>query len=499
MFGKIINWFKKGGAKLGMVEELTSITDHPKIAINKEEYERIEENKRLYKAEFDDVEYINSDGEKKTRPFHSINIAKVVSRKLSKLIFNEGVEVSIEEEESNKFIQEVFEENKFRKNFGEQLEAGYAIGGLAIRPYVDSVSGKIKISYAQADSFFPLQSNTNDISEGAFVTRTAIAEGDKKVYYTLFEFHEWEDDKYIITNELYRSDKANKVGIKVSLKSLDKYADLQPVTVMKGFSRPLFVYIKLAGKNNNSLYSPLSLGIIDNSKQQFKDINKKYDEFMEEITNAQRKIIASDQFFKTRFDSNGRPMRAFDDKTSVFQRVRSDDPTLEDFAPNLRSSEYIESINFILRVIELQTGFSAGTFSFDGESVKTATEVVSENSETYATRQDNVFIVKDAIRELIVSIFELAEFYNLYNAPDNLHINIDFDDGVFESKESKLDYYGKADTYRFIPKLISMQKIWGISEKEAKEWLVMIQNEMNGMDPMLQENENYTEMYGDEE
>ncbi|MBU5584950.1 poly(3-hydroxybutyrate) depolymerase, partial [Enterococcus sp. S181_ASV_20] len=64
---------------------------------------------------------------------------------------------------------------------------------------------------------------------------------------------------------------------------------------------------------------------------------------------------------------------SFDSKTSVYQRLKSDEPFIDEFSPSLRSTEFIDSINFILRIIELHTGFSSGTFSFDGQSVKTAT------------------------------------------------------------------------------------------------------------------------------
>ena len=286
MFDKLKALFRIGGAKIAMVETLNSITDHPKIAMSDSELSRIRNNKEIYRNVYGDIEYINSDGYRQTRPFHSLNVSKVVSRKLSKLVFNDGCNISLDDEKADEFLQSVFADNKFRKNFGEELEAGYAIGGLALRPYVDTNSGKIKISFCRADTFFPLQSNTNDISEAAIATVTQQAEGQKTIYYTLLEFHEWVDGKYRIRNELYRSEEQKQVGVRVPLNSLEKYKNLQEETILDGFSRPLFVYIKLAGKNNINLDSPLSLGVIDNAKRQLADINEKYDEFMWEIDEA---------------------------------------------------------------------------------------------------------------------------------------------------------------------------------------------------------------------
>ncbi|MGG6942821.1 UNVERIFIED_CONTAM: poly(3-hydroxybutyrate) depolymerase, partial [Pseudomonas aeruginosa] len=175
-----------------------------------------------------------------------------------------------------------------------------------------------------------------------------------------------------IRNELYRSEEQSQTGVRVPLPTLDKYKELKEESALVGFTRPLFVYIKLAGKNNIDIDSPLSLGIIDNAKRQLIDINEKYDEFMNEVEEARRKILASDHFFKVRYDEKGNPIKRFDSKTSVYQRLKSDEPFISEFVPTLRSQEFIETINFILRIVELQTGFSSGTFSFDGQSVKTA-------------------------------------------------------------------------------------------------------------------------------
>lgn len=478
MFDWFKNMIRKGGAKVGMVESLNNITDHPKIAVNSEEYLRIQDNKRIYKNIFEQVKYLNSDGNYVKRDFHSLNVSKIIARKLSKLVFNDGCSISVDNEKADEFLQKVFNSNKFRKNFGEELEAGYAIGGLVLRPYYDEAHDTIKIAYCRADTFYPLESNTNDISEAAIATVTQVVEGKKNIRYTLLEFHEWENGSYFIRNELYRSEDENQVGVKVPLTSLAKYETLQEEVEMKGFTRPIFVYIKLAGKNNFDISSSLSLGIIDNAKRQLLDINEKYDQFMREIEEAGRKIIASEAFFKARYDKEtGRPMMRFASDTSVFQTMKSEEPFINEFAPSLRATEFIDSINFILRTIELETGFSSGTFSFDGQSVKTATEIISENSETFSTRSDNVLIVEEALKELVVTIFELANSYDLFTLPEKYGINIDFDDGVFQSQDAKADYYGKLTTMQLTSRKRAIQKIQGVTGDEADKILAEIKEE----------------------
>lgn len=499
MFERIKKLFGKGGTILNTGESLKNITDHPRIAMPESEYNRVMRNKMVYMQQFDKIKYIDSNGDECERDMSSINVAKIVSRKLSKLVFNEGCKISVANENNNEFLASVFLDNKFRKNFGEELEAGYAIGGLVLRPYVDVGTNKVKIAYCRADSFFPLHSNTNDVSEAAIATTTQIAEGRKTVYYTLLEFHLWEEGRYYIENELYRSIKESEVGKRVPLNTVEVYENLEERSHMNGFSRPIFVYIKLAGKNNANLESPLGAGVIDNCYAQLIDINDKYDQFMWEIKKSATKIIASEQFFSTKYDDKGKPTRHFDSKSDIFQKLKSEDPFIDTFAPALRTTEFVESINFILRIIEVLTGLSPGAFSFDGQSVKTATEVISEDSESYSTRSDNVLIVGEAIKELVITIFELADAYNIYTRKGEDETSVDFDDGVFKSKEAQLEYNIKASSGQLMPYIVAIQRQFNLSKEEAVKWHKIIREEQLMLDEGEGEHKSYIDEYGKEE
>lgn len=498
----IKNWFRKGGQALGMVSTLNSITDHPRINIDKSELTRIYENMDLYKGKYPKVKYINSNQKKQERDFFFLNMMEQSAKVMASLVFNEQCEITVApeykqaktdderkkvlENEANLFIQHVFEHNDFKKNFAKYLEPMFGLGGLAVRPYYDAITGEIEFSWALADSFFPLRNNTNSISEGVITSKTQESEGNKTYYYTLLEFHEWgANGKYQITNELYKSENPNEVGSKVSLSEL--YKDIPPVVHMD-LTRPNFCYLKPNGFNNINLYSPLGLSICDNSKPTLKQINEAYDQYHWEIKMGQRKVIVSDHFIQTVPDEQGNGVtQVFDDETNIFVGLKADQDDMKniDITHDIRSSQYIESINHFLKTLESQVGFSAGTFSFDGKSMKTATEVVSENSMTYRTRNSHIVEIEKFIKELVVSVLDLARITvgktgsNLYTGdlPSFEDINVDFDDGVFVDKNSQLDYNLKAVEKGVMSKVTFMQKQYGMSETEAQEELARIQSE----------------------
>jgi len=193
----------------------------------------------------------------------------------------------LDDEQADEFIQETLKNDRFNKNFERYLESCLALGGLAMRPYVDN--GRVRVSFIQAPVFLPLQSNTQDISSAAIVTKTIKASGQKNIYYTLIEFHEWaKDGKYIISNELYRSESSEQVGGRVPLAEV--YEDLEEQVELNGLTRPLFSYLKPPGMNNKDINSPLGLSIFDNAKSTIDFINTTYDEFKWEVKMGQRRV-----------------------------------------------------------------------------------------------------------------------------------------------------------------------------------------------------------------
>ena len=475
--------FKKGGMYM-TGQDLDTIFDHERVDFNKEEYNRIKDSMKLFRGKFNQVEYLNSKGKKMKRDFYDLNMMKEVAGHLARVLYNENCTVSVTGA-SKALTEEVLTRTQFNKNFAGYLEPMLALGGLVAKPYYDASTGNIEISWALADTFIPLHSNTNDISEGAFTSTTTKTVGDTQYYYTLLEFHEWENGKYVITNELYRSEKEDKLGKQVLLSEL--YEDLSERTVYEGFTRPNFVYLKPNGFNNINPESPLGIGVCDNAKNTLKFINTAYDQYYWEVKQGKRRIIVSDHFLRKEVTSEGKLVDYFDDETDIFQAVPGDMDNMQnnDITHDIRSDSYIPTINKMLSTLEMQTGLSAGTFTFDAEGVKTATEVVSRDSTTYRTRNSHLTNVEQFIKELVQSITELAkETYtangtHLYSGdtPKDEDIKVSFDDGVFTSREQELNFIAKADSLGTIPLVEKIMRVWELDEKTAKEWASLLKAE----------------------
>lgn len=498
VFSTIKNWFRKGGAKLGMVNQLNNITDDPRISIASDEYERINMAKRYYKDDLGRVSYLNSYGRKMNRDLVSINVTKMAARRLASVIFNEQCTITLgdaDATDANELIGQVLADNDFYNQYEEKLEEAIALGGGAIRPYVDN--DKIKLAWVNASQFYPLHSNSNGIDEAAIASKTTVTENNMNVYYTLLEFHEWNPDgTYKITNELYRSEDINTVGIQVPLNTLDEYKNLQPQVTLTGLTNPLFAYFKAPGANNKQLDSPLGLGLVDNSKKIIDAINQTHDSYYWEVKMGQRRVAVPAEMLKpgTTFGNDEvdeqRPP-VFDPEENVFVQMYGDEEmNITDLTSPIRNDQYQATMNFFLEEFENAIGLSQGTFTSTPSGVQTATEVVTNNSMTYQTRSSYLTQVSKQIKGLIISILELMECGGLFDDgqarwsgdPEAIDINIDFADGVFTDKTTQFTQDSQAVTMGVMPKKRFLMRNFSLDEEQADQWLAELNEEQPEQD-----------------
>ena len=114
----------------------------------------------------------------------------------------------------------------------------------------------------------------------------------------------------------------------------------------------------------------------------------------------------------------------------------------------LRVEEHVKALNVLLSILCLQTGLSASTFTFDlASGLKTATEVVSENSKTYKTVKTNQSQVKAAVELLVHNIIALASLYDVSFegakvsslAAGGYDVSVHFDDAIIQDRQTNIN------------------------------------------------------------
>lgn len=474
MFRRIFQKLRQVMYRMGLIKGIREATDLRDIPIDEDHYRRVDMWNSLYRGYYEKWHKINYHtlSGPKTRQMDRLDMPKVVAHEMASLIFNERCIINIDGSISDK-IHEVLKRNHFYKQFQRYLEYAFALGGMAMKVYADHQG--VKISYVTADCFIPISYSNNEIREAVFLNE--IVKGDK--YYTLLEWHTWEGNTYVIKNELYESEQKGELGINVSLSTL--YPNLEEEVRIDGLSRPLFVYIKPNTANNFDMHSPLGISIYANALGTLKAIDVAFDSFNREFRLGKKRIIVPATAVRTVIDRDtGTHHRYFDANDEVFQAfdfMDDNSQKIYDNSVEIRVEEHAKAIQTLLDILAMQVGFSAGTFTFDSQGVKTATEVVSENSKTFRTKNSHEMIVEEGIKELITSIVEVAALYGFFYASEDYEVNIDFDDSIAEDRDSNADYYLKLTNGGLISKKTAMMRVLDFTEEQAEEELKRIAEE----------------------
>lgn len=475
------------GVFLGLVQELKELKSHRKITIDEDTYGRIAKNKAIYSGylpEWHDIEYKNSARQTQERKMLGLDMGKIIPEKMAALVFNEkcivnianltdGKDLAIVDKDGVKetgiaqdFIDRTFRHNKFYRNFQRYLEYMFATGGMAIKVY--HADGEVRLSYASADTFFPLSFDQENIDEALFVNE----EKKGKYIYTLLEWHEWEGKNYVVTNELYQSETAGELGMKVKLETM--YEGLEERTVMENLTRPLFVYIKPNIANNKDMNSPLGISLFENAHNNLYMTDYLHDFFYHEFNLGKRRIAVDRALLVPFMDADGKPRTMFDTNETVYTAIAGEGEPVKDITMGLRSKDIIDSLNTELDILAMKVGMNAGTFRFDSSGLKTATEVISENSETYRTKNSHEVLIEAGIQDLILTILEFGQLYELYprgEANLEIEVGIDFDDSIAQDRTENYKFYAAAVGSKMMPKLEGIMRAFKIPEPLAIEWI----------------------------
>ena len=448
---------------------------------------------------------------KATRQLNYLNMAKALTSELAGMVWTDQCEVNlttdgiedIEQDTLHKFVNSVLRYNNFNVKMLEAIEQAAALGGEALKVWYEVKydrdgneipnSGEIKVGYCMADQFVPTSWNNAEVNEAVFVDRTA----KNGYYYTRLEWHEWNGTTYEVRNELYKADiKPNGgecqdiLGFRYPLNlvypNITEWAKL-PV------SKSLFSYFRTPTANNLDDNSPLGVSIYANAMDTLHALDIAYDSFVREFRLGKKRIIVPARMIKQVQDPvSGQMVRYFDATDETYEALSTDDPDslkIQDNSVTLRVEEHVAGINALLNILCLQVGLSASTFSFDVKNgLKTATEVVSENSKTYKTVKNFQNMIKPAIVRLVENIIAVASIYNLeYEgksiaelAKQGYEVSVVMDDGITQDRQTNIN-----EGIQLVnAKLMSKKKFLtdpkygqGLTEEQAQAELEQIANE----------------------
>ncbi len=407
----------------------------------------------------------------------TMNMPKKVCEDMAKLLWTEKTQIQLKRKKDTIKLWSILDNkvNNFTTNFPIFIEQVMGLGNGALIEYKDN--GVTTIDYVTGDLVVPYKYTNSYVYGLITVSRYSEIEDaetnkEKTFYYTHITYHEHENGKYKRKHELYKSENDNELGNEINFNEI--YPDIEKEDEIET-DVPYFQVLKPNLANNLDMSSPLGISIFANSIDRFKAIDLKYDSFSREFVLGKKRILVDNTTLKAKAipNENGKIdyVQQFDANDEVYVAVEGMEkqPAKEiDFT--LRTKDHIDAINAELNWLSSNVGLGENYYKFDGVSVKTATEVISENSKAFRTRTRHLINVNDVVYDLVRAICHIEGI-------DASDIVITPDDSIITDKNAEKTLALMEVQQGLKSKKSYLIKFEGMTEQQAQEELDKINEE----------------------
>ena len=406
-------------------------------------YSKVYEWKSWYQGDvkgFHNYTVQNGERQVKCRRY-SLGMGKKLCEDWANLLLNEKVQITLEGQKEQDFIDLVLTENNFTVKANEMQELKSALGTVAYVPRVigqevsesgDIVPGNasgIVLDYVTIENIYPLSWQNGYISECAFSSE--VTRGGKDYLY--LQIHRREDNgNYVIENRIYRYN--NEQLADEQLVNVKGFENI-PAVVHTGSDKRQFVIDRPNIANNINYLLPTGIAIYANAIDVLQGVDIAYDSYVNEFKLGKKRIMVKPSAAQY---LDGTP--AFDPDDVVFYVMPEDTEGGAVVTPidmTLRTAEHNTGIQDQLNILSSKCGFGETYYRFDGGSVATATQVISENSTMFRTIKKHEIVLEQALVELCRILLRLGNTAMNAGLDEDVEISIDFDDSIIEDKQTE--------------------------------------------------------------
>lgn len=292
---------------------------------------------------------------------YSLGMGKKLCEDWANLLMNEKVQITLEGQKEQEFIDRVLTENNFTVKANEMQEMKSALGTVAYIPRVigqeineggEIVPGNasgIILDYVTIENIYPLAWQNGFISECAF---SSVVTRNGHDYLYLQIHHKDEGGSYIIDNRIYRYD--NKMLSDEQLANVKGFENIPPV-VHTGSDKRHFVIDRLNIANNFNYLLPTGIAVYANAIDVLQGVDIAYDSYVNEFRLGKKRIMVKPSAAKY---LDGDPV--FDPSDVAFYVLPedvSDGAVITPIDMTLRTVEHNTGIQDQLNILSSKCGF----------------------------------------------------------------------------------------------------------------------------------------------
>lgn len=417
---------------------------------------------------------------------YSLGMAKKVCEDMADLLLNERVTITIADNATDDFVKQILQDNTWGELGNEYQEWKAALGTVAYVVYVKDavvdesgrmIGGNVGINYVEASNIFPTSWQNKVVTECIF----AFHKAHKRKKYVHFQYHRLEDvpgenrKQYVIENVVVEN--TTGAGKELTSKEWEEIPAFSGLAerIETGSEQPAFIIDRLNMVNNadEDITNPMGMALFANSIDVVRKLDLEYDSYANEFSLGRKRIFVAPEMLSTQ---NGEAV--FDPQDTVFYELPEDyfknsesKEALHEVNMELRIEEHSQAINDDLNWLSLKCGFGTDRYKFESGGVKTATEVISENSDMYRSLQKHELVLERVLVQLIQTIIRTGISIGISGLDENTAVTIAFDDSIIEDKTTERQS-DRQDVAMGAMTLAEYRSKWyGETEEEAQKKL----------------------------
>lgn len=417
----------------------------------------------------------------------TMNMAKEISEEWADILWSEKCQISFEDEKAQENANELINELDLYVLINNAIEKSGALGteGAVVSVYdiienkdgmtLDVSNAKTRIDLVDVDWIFPLSWTNKGITECAFGSVEYI-KGKKHIVLSVHQLND--KGNYVIKNHLFSEDNGNLTeikGVDDTINEFDTKSNVKWFAIFK----PLIT-------NNLFNNSPFGIPYYANAIDNLKAVDISFDALKNEIVDGRKRTFARADMFN--YD-DGQQKLVFDpNDTTVYQLPSgaTKDDLIQSDSDNLRTDKQIDTLNTQLNILGKKCGFGENYYHFDGQTLQTATQVISSNSKMFRRKKKLEIGYESAIFDLFNAVAYASTVFGKYNiSADGLKIT--FDDSIIEDKEAESNRAMREVQQGLMSKVEYRMQIKGETQEVAEQKIKEIQESNPSINDLIGE------------
>lgn len=439
----------------------------------------IEQWKSWYKGSVKDFHnyFIYNGKNKVNQKRFTMNMAKEISEEWADILWSEKCNISFEDEKAQENANELINELDLYVLINNAIEKSGALGteGAVVSVYdiienedgmtLDVSNAKTRVDLVDVDWIFPLSWTNKGITECAFGSIEYI-KGKKHIVLSVHQLND--TGNYVIKNHLFSENNGNLTeikGIDDTINEFDTKSNIKWFSIFK----PLIT-------NNLFNNSPFGIPHYANAIDNLKATDISFDALKNEILDGRKRTFVRADMFS--YDDGTQKLVFDPNDTTVYQLPTgaTKDDLIQSDSDSLRTTQQIDTLNTNLNILGKKCGFGENYYHFDGQSLQTATQVISSNSKMFRRKKKLEVGYESSIYDLFMAVAYASTVFGQYNINvDGLKIT--FDDSIVEDKEAESNRALRELSAGVLSKSEYRQKIFAETKEIADEKIKEIEKQ----------------------